>query len=210
MSQFENIFKISDDSIELNKPEIKMHPFFTKLVGSKKNQLQDMMFIYLMGDPRSMYSHLMGTEKLEKVKYHIGREKEWSPSAALSAAVIEYTNYVNITPTGKSFLAANKSLYETGGDINEIVEANSYLKGLLKAKLRVLEGGNMGDQEQIDLIKECRGLITGILKNQSEANGIIKGLPDTIATVEKLANTWANEGNGSKEIYGGGKLNNRE
>lgn len=210
MSQFENLFKVTNESIELNKPELKGHVFFEKVVGTKKNQLQDMMFIYLMGDPRSMYSHLMGEEKLNKAKKHVGRDITWQPSSALLAAVAEYTEYVNITPTGKSFLAANKSLYSTGEDINEIVEANNYLKTLLKAKLRVLESGDMGDQEVVELAKECKGLITGILQNQTAANGIIKGLPDIINTVKKLADSWANEGNGTKEIYGGGKLNNRE
>ena len=112
--------------------------------------------------------------------------------------------------TGKSFLSANKSLYATGEDINDIVEANAYLKSLLKGKLTVLESDQLGTEEVKILANECKAIITGILKNQADANAIIKGLPDAIKTVEKLATSWANEGNGTKEIYGGGKLNNRE
>lgn len=210
MSQFENLFKVTDAGIELNKQELRGHDTFKKFIGTKKENLQDMMFIYLMGDPRSMYSHLMGQEKIDAVKKHIGRPLEWQPQAQLKSAVGTYEEMVALTPTGKSFLAANKNLYATGEDINDIVEANAYLKSLLKSKIAVLESDQLGSEEVKILANECKAIITGILKNQADASNIIKSLPDTIKTVEKLATAWANEGNGTKEIYGGGQLNNRE
>ena len=210
MSQFENIFKVTDAGIELNKQELRGHDTFKKFIGNKKENLQDMLFIYLMGDPRSMYSHLLGEDKLNAVRKHISRPIDWMPQAQLKSAVAAYEEMIALTPTGKSFLAANKSLYATGEDINDIVEANAYLKSLLKGKLTVLESDQLGTEEVKILANECKAIITGILKNQSDANAIIKGLPDAIKTVEKLATSWANEGNGTKEIYGGGQLNNRE
>lgn len=210
MSQFENLFKVTEGGIELNKQELRGHDTFKKFIGNKKENLQDMMFIYLMGDPRSMYSHLMGQDKIDAVKKHIGRPLEWQPQALLKSAVATYEEMVALTPTGKSFLAANKNLYATGEDINDLVEANAYLKSLLKSKIAVLESDQLGSEEVKILASECKAIITGILKNQADASNIIKSLPDTIKTVEKLATAWANEGNGTKEIYGGGQLNNRE
>ena len=50
----------------------------------------------------------------------------------------------------------------------------------------------------------------GIIENQKELTKQIKDLPSLIKTVEELGIKWANEGNGVKEIYGGGSLGNRE
>lgn len=210
MSQFENIFKVTRDSIELNKPELRGHPVFKNMLGNDKTQKQDAMFIYLMGHPKSMYSHLMGVEKLKQVKKHVQRPVEWQPPAALMAAVGAYVEHINITPTGKSFLAANKSLYEMGADINEIVENNNYLKNLMRSKITMLQSSQMGAGESDTLVNECRVLIQAILENQKSANAIIKQLPDVIATVEKIGDNWANEGSGAVAIYGGGTLGNRE
>jgi len=211
MSQFENIFKVNGDgSLSLNKEELRGNDIFKKFIGNKKENMQDMMFIYLMGDPRSMYAHLNTTDKIDRIRKHINRPIDWTPSAGLRGAAEEYKELVGLTPTGKSFLAANRSLYEDGSDINDIVEANSYLKSLLKSKLTVLESDALGADETIIMAKECRALMTEVMKNQEKANSIIKDLPILIKTVENLATSWANEGNGTKEIYGGGQLNNRE
>ena len=48
------------------------------------------------------------------------------------------------------------------------------------------------------------------IENQKELTKQIKDLPSLIKTVEELGIKWANEGNGVKEIYGGGSLGNRE
>ena len=50
----------------------------------------------------------------------------------------------------------------------------------------------------------------GIIENQKELTKQIKELPSLIKTVEELGIKWDNEGNGVKEIYGGGTLGNRE
>lgn len=210
MSQFENLFKVTKESIELNKPELRAHPLFKNLIGTAKTQMQDMMFIYLMAHPKSMYSHLMGKEKLDRVKKHVQREVEWQPPAQLMAAVGAYEDHIKITPTGKSFLAANKSLYAAGGDINEIVEANNSLKVMLRSRIKALEAGGLGDEESVKMMEECRAILSGVSKNQLEANKIIKALPELIDTVEKIGDNWADEGTGVKSIHGGGTLGNRE
>lgn len=211
MSQFENIFKITPDGgITINKEEVRGHNVLKRFVGNKKENLQDLMFIYLMGDPRSMVGHLPVEDRQIQAIKHIGRPPEWLPSPLLRGAIEEYKNLISITPTGKSFFAANKALYEAGNDINDLIDSSSYLKSLLKAKVRILESDELGIEEVIGSIKECKGLMTEIVKNQEKINSIIKDLPALIKTVEGLAKNWANEGNGVKEIYGGGELNNRE
>lgn len=211
MSSFENIFKITaDGGITLNKDELRGNDIFRKFIGNKKENLQDMMYIYLMGDPRSMYAHLPPADKQERIRRHINRDASWSPAPMLKGAVDEYVRLIETTPTGKSFLAANKNLYNIGEDLNTIADSTAYLKSLLQAKIALLESDTLGDVEIITLAKECKGLLKEITNLQKETQKIIKELPDMIKTVESLASSWANEGNGTKEIYGGGQLNSRE
>lgn len=211
MSKFENIFNInSDGTLSINKQELRGHKAFAGYIGNTKECIKDLMSIYLLGDPRSMYAQVTGNLKYDKIALHVGREKGWKPSAKLLKAVEAYVELVNISPTGNSFLAANKALYEAGNDINDIVESNNYLKGLLKDKVRELQSDTLGEMESISAVKECKAISKELLSNQADANKIIKDLPLLIKTVGDLASAWANEGNGTKELYGGGKLGNRE
>ena len=210
MSDFEKLFKVTEDSIELNKPELKFHPIFKKIIGSERNKLQDMMFVYSMGHPKGMFSHLMGDEKLKEIKKLIGREIEWQPSAILNAAASEYERLVNVSPTGKAFLAANKSLYEAGEDINDIVETNKSLKVMVKKRVNALQSKQLGGVEEMENMEQTAVLLKQIMNNQKDINAIIKELPNMTATVEKIATAWASEEGGQAEIYGGGKLGNRE
>lgn len=211
MSKFENIFNINaDGTLSINKQELRGHKAFADYIGNTKECIRDLMSIYLLGDPRSMYAQITGTLKYDKVAAHVGRDKGWKPTAKLLKAVDAYIGMVNISPTGNSFLAANKSLYEAGNDINDIVESNNYLKNLLKDKIKEIQSGSLGEMETISAMKECKAIGKELLSNQADANKIIKDLPVLIKTVGDLASAWANEGNGTKELYGGGKLGNRE
>ena len=69
---------------------------------------------------------------------------------------------------------------------------------------------DLGDNERDEKINACNALMKGIIDNQKELTKQIKELPSLLKTVEELGIKWANEGNGVKEIYGGGTLGNRE
>lgn len=211
MSTFENIFKIAaDGSISLNKEELRGNDIFKKFIGNKKENMQDMMYIYMMGDPRSKVSHLPPAEKQKEVIKAINRDDLWQPAPMLRSAVEEYSRIIALTPTGKSFLASNKALYTIGEDVNSIMDTNNYLKSLLRAKIAVLETDTLGLIETLELVKECKSLLSEILKQDKNVQAIIKDLPSMNKTVKELADAWANEGNGTKAVHGGGEINSRE
>ena len=86
-----------------------------------------------------------------------------------------------------------------------------YFKTLLKKRITELKNStDIGDNERDEKITACNSLMKGIIENQKELTKQIKELPSLIKTVEELGIKWANEGNGVKEIYGGGSLGNRE
>lgn len=212
MSTFENLFKIdsADGGLVLNKEELRAIPCFKPLVANSKEAKQSFTFVYLMADPRSIVSNLSPAVKEREAKKIAQLDEQWKPNALIKAAIAQYEHLLKLTPTGKSFLAANKALTNTGDDINSIMDSISYLKDLLKIRIAQLESGTLGDDETILAIKESKGLLVEILKSQGEAQNIIKGLPAMNKTVKDLATSWANEGSGKKEIHGGGELNSRE
>lgn len=212
MSTFENLFKIdsADGGLVLNKEELRAIPCFKPLVANSKEAKQSFTFVYLMADPRSIVSNLSPAVKEKEAKKIAQLDEQWKPNALIKAAIAQYEHLLKLTPTGKSFLAANKALTNTGDDINSIMDSISYLKDLLKIRIAQLESGTLGDDETILAVKESKGLLVEILKSQGEAQNIIKGLPAMNKTVKDLATSWANEGSGKKEIHGGGELNSRE
>lgn len=210
MSKFENLFNIDEGGISLNKEELRYNAAFKPLIAKGREGMANIMFVYLMGDPRSIYSALSLADKEEEARKYCRFEEGWKPSPILRLAIEEYEKLVNLTPTGKSFLAANKALISIGEDINSMMDNISYIKKLLTSKVNELQSGLMGDDETIILIKECKALLGEIIKTQGDAQKVIKDIPPMNKTVKDLATSWASEGNGRKEIHGGGELNNRE
>lgn len=216
MSKFENLFTIlPNGGIDLNKQELRGHTIFGGLLSdktkSKQEKLQIMMYIYLMADGRSIYHHLGEDEKEVKVKKHIGLDDFWQATPQIKAGVDYYKELVAISPTGKAFSSASRALYEIGQDTNEMLDNIIFFKDLLRKKmLEIKQAKDLGDNEKNELVTASNNLMKEIITNQKDITKQIKDLPPLIKTVEELAMKWANEGNGSREIYGGGALGNRE
>ena len=213
--QFENLFKIlPNGSLDLNRAELRGHVIFKGILtntSTKQDALKNLMYIYLMADARSMYAHLSEEDRDLAAKKHIGLEAYWSPSPQVVSGIDYYKELVNLSPTGKAFSAANRALFEIGVDTNEMLDNTVYFKSLLKKRiLEIKEAKDLGDKEKEVLLVDCTNLMKGVIDNQKEITNQIKGLPAIIKTVEDLAIKWANEGNGAKEVYGGGSLGNRE
>ena len=216
MSKFENLFNIlPSGAIDLNKQELRGHVIFKGLLADKTKSKQEimsiMMYIYLMADARSIYNHLSEEDRSQKAKRHVGFDAMWEPNPQIIAGIEYYKELTNLSPTGKAFSSSSKALFEIGQDTNEMLDNMIYFKSLMRKRLIELkESSTLGDREKDELIVACNNLMKEIIAIQKEVTNQIKGLPALIKTVEELAIKWANEGNGSKEVYGGGSLGNRE
>lgn len=214
MSKIENLFNVlSNGTIEINKVEIRGHVAFGSILknNNKADGLKLLLYIYLMADARSIYAHLNEEEKHMMAAKHIGYDTFWQPSPQVKTGVIYYKELLEISPTGKALGSAKRALFEIGEDTNEMLENMVYFKTMLKKRITELKNlTDIGDNERDEKITACNALMKGIIDNQKELTTQIKGLPALIKTVEELGLKWANEGNGTKEIYGGGSLGNRE
>lgn len=218
MSTFDNLFsQTPSGELILNKKELRLHHTLGDIVKdmtAKKDGLKHMGYVYLMADPKSEYFHLNEEQKDEQARKHLGLTDGWKPSQVMLAGIEYYREMVDLTATGKSFSAANKALYETGEDIQELGENITYLKILARKKLKVIKAQETSSEpqeaEQLILIREVTALYDEILTIQEKIKKFINDLPKLIETVEKLAIKWANEEGNKREVYGGGTVNNRE
>ena len=214
MSKIENMFNVlANGTIEVNKLEIRGHVAFGGILknNNKADGLKLLLYVYLMADARSIYAHLNDEERHIQAAKHIGYDTFWNPPPQVKTSIIYYKELLELSPTGKALSSAKKALYETGEDTNEMLDSMVYFKTLLKKRITELkETTNIGDNERDEKITACNALMKGIIENQQNLIKQIKELPSLIKTVEDLAIKWANEGNGNKEIYGGGTLGNRE
>lgn len=217
MSAFDNLFsQTPSGELTLNKKELRLHHTLGQVVKDmeKKDGLKHMGYIYLMADPKSAYYHLSEEQKDEQSRKHLNLFEGWKPTQVMVSAIQYYKEMVDLTATGKSFSAANKALFETGEDIQQLGEDITYLKILVRKKLKVIKAQETSSEpqeaEQLVLIREVTALSDEILSVQDKIKKFINDLPKLIDTVEKLAMKWANEEGQKRDVYGGGTLNNRE
>lgn len=217
---FDSLFTITPSGeLTVNAKELRGHVILGDIVKgsvSRKDGIRDLLYVYLMSDPRSKYDHLNPDEKEEATRIFIGASEGWKPPQNLLAGIEYYKAEIELTPTGKAFGASKKAMYEIGRDVYDNLNTISYLKEQMQKKLVVIKANesnattDMDMTNQMTLIGECNKLIKESVTVQNSLIKQINELPEFIKTVEALADKWAKESGGSKEVHGGGDLGNRE
>ena len=212
--KIQNLFTpLANGDIEINKIELSKHKFLHKLINKPKTKdnVEKLMYIYLMSDIGSMYSHLIGDEKLNAVKAHLGFDVDWYPTPDLVIATDAYKELVEITPLGRAYLTACKAIYELGKDLERNLDIVAFLKQSLEKRVTALNSNNsMTETDKVINIQEAQAFISEISNNQKQLISNIKDLPNMLKIVKDLANSFAEESSTAQEIHGGGSLGNRE
>lgn len=205
--------------LTINAKELRAHVVLGDIIKgatSRRDGLKELTYVYLMSDPKSKYDHLNPDEKHEASKKFVGLDDGWKPSQAIIAGIEYYKEEVKLTPTGKAFGASKKAMYEIGRDVSDNLDTVAYLKDQVTKKMKVIQAkekeanNEMEQTELMTLMKECTSLIKDIISLQNTIIKQINDLPNFISTVEDLATKWAKEDGGTKDVYGGGSLGNRE
>ena len=92
------LFKFEGYNVTVEPEAITLAPFKAIWDRDKHNDkrvaLQEMAFIYFMGDPRSDYQYIVDDEdRLEEVKKGQGFPENWKPDATLRAAIDFYNSF---------------------------------------------------------------------------------------------------------------------
>ena len=226
MSQNNSIFILNKEGfIEINKPEVREHPAFRTILEKDKGSVGDadgrkksmakreLLYIYLLADPRSVYYNLSLTEKKRKAKIHANLAQNWIPDEAVINALLYYEIHLKLDSTANAYLAAEKNLYNTAEDIHDMQNDISELKRMCKETMKQLtaEGTNVfSETEKLVNIDKAIALYAQIQKLQLEASKIIKELPNMTKVKNDLAAAYAEAGGQLKLAIGGREVGNRE
>jgi hypothetical protein len=226
MSQNNSIFILNEQGlIEINKPEVREHPAFKVILEKDKGSVGDadgrkksmakreLLYIYLIADPRSVYYNLSLTEKRRKAKIHATLPQNWIPDEAVVNALLYYEIHLKLDSTANAYLAAEKNLYNTAEDIHDMQNDISELKRMCKETMKQLtaEGTNVfSETEKLVNIDKAIALYSQIQKLQLDASKIIKELPAMTKVKNDLAAAYAEAGGELKLAVGGREVGNRE
>jgi hypothetical protein len=221
------ILNVNGD-LEINKPEARNVKAFNTLIrrdrGSigdsegkiKKRANAELLYIYLVYDPRSMFYNLPLKFREQKAIEYTGLPSDWKPDEAIDIAISTYLNeYAKLSPIANAYYAAERALFNTAEDVHDIQENIGYYKLLAKKVNKVLmeessQGVKIGNTELITNLKEATAILSALTKLQSDSIKIINDLPKVEQTVKELLGKYAEEGGNVKSIVGGGELGNRE
>jgi hypothetical protein len=214
MNRLERLFiPLENGDIQINKPELTRHPLLRPLIVKQKSkeQVDRLMYVYLMSDIGSMYNHLLGDEKYQAVKAHFGYDDLWKPTPDMTIAVETYEKLMDLSPTGRAYKTALTAVYETGKDLDKQQETIVMLKGSLTTRINDIKNTSaFTESEKMNNIKEAMAYMTEIATIQKELIKNLKDLPALIELVKNLAAKFALESSNKEEIHGGGELGNRE
>lgn len=214
MNQLEKLFIPTEDGdIKINKIELSRHALLKPIVAKvkSKEQVDKLMYVYLMADVGSMYNHLQGEEKLQAVKDHFAYDDLWKPTADMTIAVEAYEKLMDLSATGRAYKTAIKAVYETGKDLDRLLDMVIMLKGSLETRINNIKNNHtFTESEKFDNIKEARAYIIEITSTQKDVIDHLKKMPDLLKIVDTLATKFAEENSNKTEIHGGGSLGNRE
>lgn len=214
MGQLEKLFiPLENGDIKINKIELARHPLLKSIVAKAKTkeQVDKLMYIYLMSDIGSMYNHLTGDEKYQAVKDHFGYDDLWKPTPDIKLAVETYDKLITLSATGRAYKTAMAAVYETGKDVDSLLETITLLKSTLTTRINNVKNNNaFTESEKIENIRECQAYVTEIINVQKDLIKNIKELPALIDLTKNLAIKFAEESSTEQEVHGGGKIGNRE
>lgn len=226
MSQTNSIFILNDKGlIEINKPEVRNHPAYRVILerdrgssgdadGRKKSvATRELLYMYLLVDPRSMYYNLSFTERKRESKRHAGLPRSWAPDDDLKVAILEYEEHLKLDSTANAYIAAERNLYNTAEDIKDIQNTISELRRLSKETMSKLlaDGTNVyAETEKLVAMEKVAAINKQIVELQLSSSKIIKELPAMTTVKNNLAAAYAETGGALKIVVGNRELGNRE
>jgi len=217
-----SLFILDQDSKELivNRLEAKKVPEFLKLFkrdmkrkgdtqGREKKQFnREMLYIYLITDPKSIFRDLSNKEKKYQARRFAELDTLWKEDLSVKAAIVKYEELLMLTGIEVAYYNASKGLYSIGQDLDLFNEANERARG----KIRELNGElDMGTPDEIERVEaQLNSLIEVLSSNTQEVIKLSTLLPKAYQGLEDLYDKMMKEKQGKKKLYGGGELGSRE
>lgn len=222
MSKLDEIFIINGlGDIEINKEEVKEHPYYKTIYyrskpckgdfdGKKKVMAyKEFLYMYLVNNPKSMYKSLPEELRKEKAFEHCDMPKGWYEDKDYTICAAEYRKGLRLSSKANSYLSADKALMNLTIDLNmenDLLQSYKIMLSKLVAIVKEAEG----DVTKVANIKDATALISAITEIQDKQVKIIEKLPKLSTVVNELYSAYVDEEGGNKSVVGGGEVSNRE
>lgn len=219
-----DIFIINEEGIlELNKKEARDIPAFKEIIirdkggkifgdydGRKKLfAYKELMYVYLVTHPSSIYRDLPKEAKHLKAKAFADLPEDWKVDELINNAIEAYKETIPLSAVFHSYLNASSAVYALGEDLQFINTLREKVRNRIIDKTKELEG--IVTEEDIQRINaEIDVATTRLMDLGAKITTLSNNLPTAFETIDKLKVKLLNESQGGAAIYGGGKINNRE
>ena len=227
MKDVTDIFVIDEETklLVLNKKEIRSVKQFKDILerdkgghipgdsdGRKKLMAtKEFMYIYLYANPFSIYRDLSDDSRAERCKNHAELPDIWKVDPLVQAGIDEFTNLLSMSALLHSYVNANRAVYAFGEDLKFFNSLRDKMREAIKDKTLQLEvSTNLTEDMRQTLEAEIDHTTGRLMDLGIKINNISNNLPNGFDTIETLKTKLLKESQGEGNIYGGGKVNNRE
>lgn len=173
----------------------------------------EIYYIYLVYDPRSLYYNLPLNERKLKARKDAELKENWKEDELVKNAILRYQQDFKLTAAGQAYIVAEKAYHTIAKDTEDLQDELINMKQLLKSVGRKLSVGGptqLGEGELTTIVQQVNAIIAEIAKTQKDILTNISGFVKLQGTVKELATKFADEGGSMKIPVGGGTVGNRE
>lgn len=223
----DKLFKINhkNGTLEINKIEVRETKAYRDILerdkggkvkgdfdGRKKLFARmELLYVYVMADPFSMYAVLNQDRKHRQALETSGLRgiEGWKPDIVIERAISQYERDVELSPIGYAFVNARKALYNIGQDIDLFNTMNEEIRARISEEQSVLN--SHPDEEEKQKSEEAlKSLVKELGRNNKDIFELTSTLPDRLDSLEKLKLRLSEEDNELQTVIGGGTTFNRE
>lgn len=217
-----DIFIINEEgTLEINKDEIRGIKEYRELLAKDKGSegdadgrkkylaYKELMYVHLFASPLSIYRDLPETKRHENSKLDARLPDTWKKRKHVINACVRYERDMGLSSLMNSYLNANRAVYGVGEDIEFFNSERARLRNSITEDRDKLSSETLEGEIQ-DLENRLNNNTEALLAIGKKIISLSNSLPDAFKTLENLKERLSKESGGKVELYGGGKLNNRE
>ena len=223
------MFEIDENGgLGINLPECRETPEYNVLIRRDKGGMipgdhegrrkyvafAELLYIYLVHHPKSIYIDLPEKERKYKAHKHTKLPESWKPDDKVAAAEARFIEDLELSALHKAYISAKRAVYSIGSDIEMFNVEKEKVRKQLTITQHKLAAINPNTDEKVEeytkLYKKESELTNRLMTMSNNIQSIVEGLPKNYQTVKDLKLALADEQSGKQAIRGGGKLGRRE
>lgn len=211
------LFIIDEDgNLIINKNELTNIPEYRNILNRKNKDktkyksFQELLFIYLMMNPNSMYMDLPEADRMARVIAHCGFEDTWTPDLVVLDAMERYREDLKLDALIYAYHSSRQGIYAMSSDINLIGDINEGIRTKIKEDKAIINSDEYNEMDKQEARLRLQNNTDLLINNNEKVMKLNDKYPKALDTTEILYKKMINKRDEDSKVYGGGKLGNRE